>query len=122
MHPAKNLTAFAADNYLSKYMLELNDRYRQTLISREEYAREFESTSQEMDILLKEKKDLLASKLDFVSSKVRLEEMKAFLEKTKNITEFDGDLLINLVDRIKVMSKHNVIFEFKCGFEYKMRI
>lgn len=37
-------------------------------------------------------------------------------------TAFDGDLLINLVDRIKVMSKHSLIFEFKCGFEYEMNI
>ena len=106
----------------SKYMLEINDKYRQAAISREEYAGEFERTSLEMDILLKEKKEMLASKLEFAGSNVRLSEMKEFLAKTKNITEFDAELLINLVARIKVMSKHNIVFEFKCGFEYEMSI
>jgi hypothetical protein len=106
----------------SKYMLEINDKYREAAISREEYVREFETASLDMDVLIKKKKDLLTSKLEFVSSKVRLDEMKKFLEKTKDISEFDGDLLINLVDRIKVMSKHSLIFEFKCGFEYEMNI
>lgn len=106
----------------SKYMLELNDKYRDSSISREEYINEFDAVSLEMDILIKEKKELCTSKLDSASSKVRVKEMKEYIDKTKNITEFDGELLRNLVDRIKVYDKHKIVFDFKCGYEYEMNI
>jgi len=104
----------------SKYLIEINKKFRDNDLTREEYSIEFDRTSLEMDKLLQDKEVYKNKEQEYTHKNGRIEDMKSYLINAKTTNEFNGDLLVNLIERIKVTSKHEVIFELKCGEKIEM--
>jgi DNA invertase Pin-like site-specific DNA recombinase len=103
-------------------LLTLNRKFMKGETDKDNYSREFAKITNTMDCLIKERDEMISCAEKTGNYKTRMQQMKEYLLKVSNVNIFDGNLLINIVDLIRVIDKHRIIIEFKCGFEYEMNI
>lgn len=103
-------------------LLELNRSQRNGTIDKPTYLAQYDTAAKELESLMEKRDVEKCRKEEIWAEGKRMEEMKEFLDTTEPLNCFNPDLLVNLVERIKVMDKHNLLFIFKCGLEYEMQI
>ncbi len=107
---------------LQTKLVELNREHRNGKIEKADYIQQYDILANNLEKLM-EQRNLVNTKCEMTkSAKTRMQEMQKFLDNIVQINTFNKDLFTTLVEHIRVMSKHNIIIEFKCGFTYEMDI
>ena len=76
----------------------------------------------EMEMLRKEKDNLMLSVGGDRTKAEELQKLIKFTAKGEMLTRFDEDIFLSYVERIKVLTNTDIVFELKCGLQLKERL
>ncbi len=103
-------------------LVELNRKHRNGKIQKADYIQQYDILANKLERFM-EQRNVVNTKCEMTkSAKTRMQEMQNFLDNIVQINIFNKDLFTALIEHIRVMSKHNIIIEFKCGLAYEMDI
>src|SRR5574344_728274 len=106
----------------SKLMLKLNEDLSNGIIEQAEYLTQFDELAKIIDSLILRQKAIKSQETEQQAISTRMSEMAEFLHTATSFEIFDSTIFMNVVENIKVISKHRIVITFKCGFEYEMEI
>lgn len=86
------------------------------------FNKENNKLTMEAEVLRKEKENLMRSIGGDRTKAEELQKLIKFTAKGEMLTQFDDDVFLAYVERIKVISSKVIIFQLKCGLQLKERL
>ena len=100
-----------------KLLIEINRQYRSATIKKVDYTNQYDAVSKTLQGLMATRASLQSQNEVIKLSANRMTEMREFLEGVRTLDTFNGDIMRDLIEEVRIMSKHEAIYIFKCGIE-----